>query len=145
MEVYDDVHAAVNDFSGFQRRFLKIRDGFEEFFANFNPENLNIPGISVELDAVAGTYVLNAYGRKFMATLTPLLIDKTPYGNIEFLEVIEKKRISIERFLITYQKYITTLAGETLMPASDFSNDQTRYIFNLLNRGLSRPITSTDY
>ncbi|WP_157015889.1 hypothetical protein [Pseudomonas batumici] len=145
MELYDDAHTAVNDFSVFQGRFLKVRNGFEDFFANFNPEKLNIRGISAELDTVAGTCVFNAYGRKFMATLTPLLINKTPYGNIEFLEVIEKKRISIERFLITYQQNITTLAGETLMPASDFSNVQTCYILNLLNRGLSRPITSADY
>ena len=145
MELYDDVRAAINDFSGLQRRWSKVKDGFEEFFGNFNPETLQISGVSIETDALAGTCAIDAFGRKFAATLTPLLLsNKTLVGNVEFVEVVKEKRILVERFLITPQQNVTTVAGETLMPASDYSNDQTRYILNLLLQGLSRSVNSTD-
>lgn len=145
MELYDDVRAAVNDFSGFQWRWAKIRNGFEEFFGNFNPETLQISSVSTEFDALAGTCAIDALGRKFVATLTPLLLsNKALVGNVEFVEVVKEKRILVERFLITPQQDVMTVAGETLMPTSDYSSDQTRHILNLLLQGLSRPATSTD-
>lgn len=145
MKLYDDVHSAVKDFSGFQRRWLKVKNGFEEFFGNFNPETLHISGVSIELDALVGLCAINAFGRKFEATLTPLLLnDKTLVGNVEFVEVLKEKRGLIERFFITPQQNVMSLSGETLMPASDFSSLQTLYILNLLFQGVSRPATSTD-
>jgi hypothetical protein len=145
MELYDDVHAAVNDFGGFQRRWSKVKKGFEDFFGNFNPEALQISGVSIELDALAGTCAIEAFGRTFAVSLTPLLRgDKELVGNVEFVEVVREKRLPINRFLITPQQNVTTLGGETLMPVSDFSNLQTLYIFNLLLQGLSRPVISTD-
>ncbi|WP_202369643.1 hypothetical protein [Pseudomonas sp. MWU318] len=145
MEMYDDVRTAIQDFSGFQRRWSKVKNGFEEFFGNFNPDALQIPGISIVLDVAIGTCTIEAFSRKFEASLSPLLAnDKSLVGNVEFVELVKEKRILIERFFITHQQSVMTLAGETLMPVADFSEQQTRHILNLLLQGLSRPINSTD-
>lgn len=144
MEQYGDIHAAVSDFSGFQRRFTAVKTGFEEFFANFNPTTLNIPGVSSKFDNSAGTCTIEAFGRKFKAILTPYLDKKTLLGHVDFVEVVGEKHLSVERFLVTAQQNITTLAGETLMPAADFSSNQTLYILNLLCKGLSQQLTSKD-
>ncbi|WP_339428388.1 MULTISPECIES: hypothetical protein [unclassified Pseudomonas] len=139
MELYDDIHEAVSDFAGYQRRFTKIRESFEEFFANLNPDTLQIAGMSVELNASAGTCEINAFQRKFFATLSPLIIDKELIGHVEFGETIGQKKTAIERFLIN-SKFVMTLARKPLIPTSDFSSLQTLYILNLVRQGLSKPV-----
>ncbi|RVD74326.1 hypothetical protein [Pseudomonas koreensis] len=139
MELYNDIHDAVSDFVGYQRRFTKIRESFEEFFANLNPDTLQIAGMSVEIDALAGICEINAFQRKFFAKLSPLVIDKEIIGHVEFGETIGQKRTAIERFLIN-PKFVMTLARKPLIPISDFTNVQTLYILNLVRQGLSKPV-----
>jgi hypothetical protein len=143
MDLYANLSDAVNNFSYSQVRFTKIQAGFGEFFENFNPENLQISGVTMHLDVPAGTCVITAFGRIFSATVTPLMVGKEMFGHVEFIENVGSKKVAIERFLIT-SNMVMTLAREALMPVSNFSNQQSLHILNLIHKGLSKPLIASE-